>query len=237
MRELKGEPGTQNKYFGSLFSQAIDEGTILSIDSKLNNTSGSGELYKKQVSLTYTDKWNSKWLSNGNISIWGDNHLSNSSMIQDNFYATGQNNQEESTQMSGHNQNSFLSYEQTYTPNSNLKLRIGSFLGDYRNQETKFSNYSTQVESDGFIKKDSGSSINFSQSPSITAGTDLYFENINPRNNNRISINAYYRYSNKRQDQNSLNIMKINADSTNSISQQIYLIHTINSVKIMSKIA
>jgi Outer membrane protein beta-barrel family len=218
--------GDKGRYNGTFFSEFFNNDQQWSINGKLANVSPAGDVNEKMLQLGYASKWNSNWSGTVGFGIWGDNHVSSTSMTQKSYLTGTEGDQQESTQTHGNNQNEILNGLLKYAPDRNLQVRLSGFIAWYHNREFLNNNYTISQEDSSFTKLDNGVTTSLNQSNSQAIGTNFYFEKINPNNGQKISIEASYRYKPKQQLETDINQAQVEADSLNSPSSQDYIMHT-----------
>jgi len=226
--------GNANKYTGSLYSQLFSGSRQLSFNGYLRNISDVGNLYERLSSVGYADKWGAKWLVNGGMDVWGDSHSIESKTNQNSYFLNSRDEQLQNSKTSGSNSNALFSYTLTYVPNENVKLRIGSYAGSYKNDESISANFINLSQDSGFAKSAAGSSLNLSSQKKISSGSDLYFEKLNLKSKSRFSIQAFYRFNGINTFENNLNRAQIEENGITSLSRQHYLINLENNSKDLS---
>jgi hypothetical protein len=224
----RGEAGAGDKgrYNNVLFSELFNSAQQWSLNGNLTNNSPAGDIHEKMLQLGYANKWNSNWSGNVSLGIWGDSHVSSTSMTQTSYLTGTQGNQQQASQAHGNNQNKMLSGQLKYVPDPNLQVRLSGFMNFYHNRESLTNNYTVSQQDSGFTKLDTGLTHDLSQANSQAIGSNFYFEKTNPNNRQKLSIEASYRYKPKQQLETDTNQALVQVDSLNSVSSQNYLMHT-----------
>ncbi len=218
--------GDKRRYNSTLFSEFFAGDRQFTENSKFVNLSPSGDLRENLNQLTYANKWNSKWFSNGTLSVWGDTHASSNSMIQDNYLATTQLSQEQTNKLSGSNENEMIEFAQKYVPDANFQIQASTFIAHYYNKESAINDYLSREQDSGFNKLDSGHTGNLSRAYSQAIGADFHLEKTSPHNGQKMSVGMSYRYKNKQLSENNYSQIKVLTDSINTISSQHYFVNT-----------
>jgi len=221
--------GNKDKYNSTLFSDAIKDDRQLTLNAWLRNLSPTGNTYEKGVYLGYSDRWSKKWSGNTNASLYGDRHSIGTSQIQDNFFTGSNSHLEQSNLSSGSKQAFDIGYTLKYNPDPNTILRFNPSLNIPGIQEENTNKFSNTTKDSGFSKATTGQSVNRSNTHTLSAGSDIYFEKLLPHSNNRFSMQVSYHYSDRKQNADNLTNTSIQADSQSYFSQQHYLLQTQNT--------
>jgi hypothetical protein len=215
--------GNEGKYAGNAYQNLFKNERQLSISGSLENNSPAGNNYGRNIGLSYADRWSKKWTGEGSFNLSGDDPSSSGSMVQDNYYAGGQLHQESTNQTKGSNRSGNFNTSLTYKPDLYHTLRISPSVSLQQTKQSVSSTSSTLQQDSGFSKITAGTSLTQTQNRSITAGTDLYYEQLSTHSKNRFSIQINGQYSSNQQPNDNLVNTLIQADSINSRSVLHYL--------------
>jgi hypothetical protein len=221
--------GSANNYLMKLFSTLFQVSKQLSLNAALTNDNNAGSSSHKLIDLGYADTWNPHWSGNTYINLATSGRSQHSSFVQDNFFPGSQTDQQENTVNSLSRLETNFGYALKFTPDPNTLLRIGSSFTIGHSIQSTTTELNSQEEDSGFLKTAMGNAQDSAKSQYLRLGSDLHFENTNPRSKNRLSLQLSFRSS--QQCINELNFANtaILTDSLSSVSNQQYFVQTNNT--------
>ncbi|HET6253298.1 MAG TPA: TonB-dependent receptor [Puia sp.] len=220
--------GSAGNHLTKIFSDLFKGSKQLTLNAALTNDNNAGSSSHKLIDLGYADTWNPHWSGNTYANLLSSGRSQHSSLNQDVFFPNTQTEQQENAFNSYSRRETNFGYALKFTAPNTL-LRIGSsFTIDHSIQSTT-DEVTSQEQDSGFRKVVMGNTQDSTKSHLLRLGSNLYFENMNPRSKNRLSLQLSFQSFQQRVNESDFANTNIMADSLSNISNQQYFIQTLNT--------
>lgn len=191
--------GDHNKYAADAFLNSFAGEKQLALAGTLDNSNPAGNIFSRQFSGSYADRWDPRWKLESNINIGGDDPQLAGSSVTDNNYGNSILHQELNTSTRAHNDNGSASATITYIPDNRHTLRI-SPSGSFQSGRQSVVTTSNSRQADSvFTKVLQSTSLNISNSSGQVGGADLYYDQSSAHSRRRLNADLNAQVAGSRQ--------------------------------------
>jgi Outer membrane protein beta-barrel family len=173
--------------------------------------------------MSFADRWSRKWKAETNAGYNSDKPVSGGSLVQDNYYGSGQTHLVQDNKNSSSNQNGNAGATLTYTPDAYHALRISPSFNMQRSVQSASTTYLTIQRDSGLVKTSQGYTANQGNGSSYSDGSQVYYEQLSPHSKRRFSVELNGQYGNNRLDNDDHVFTMVELANQTSNSLQHYL--------------